>query len=64
MPEAINEVEGSFTMRHYIEPVGWLLVCLLFMALLAFAIVPLVNDRSQPARQPAFDGKVMKPSGK
>jgi len=64
MPEAIHEVESSFTMRHYFAPVGWLLVCLLFVARLAFAIVPLVNDRSQPARQPAFDSKVVKPSAK
>jgi hypothetical protein len=36
----------------------------MFVALLAFTIVPLVKDRSQPARQPAFDVKVVKPSGK
>lgn len=55
---------GKFMMRHYIEPVGWLLVFLLFVALPSFAVVPAGKDSRQPARQLAFDVTVVEPSGK
>jgi hypothetical protein len=37
--------------RHYIEPIGWLLVCLLFIIALAVSVAPLGTDSRQPALQ-------------
>ena len=50
--------------RHYIEPVGWLLVCLLFVVALAYVIASLGMDGRQPARPTAFDVKVTERTGK
>jgi hypothetical protein len=33
--------------RYYVEPIGWLLVCLLIMLIAAVAIAPLGMDDSQ-----------------
>ena len=46
--------------RHYIEPVGWLLVCLLFVVALAYVMAPVGLDRRHAVRQPSFDVQVMR----
>jgi len=46
--------------RHNIEPIGWLLVCLLFIVALAVIVAPLGKDSRQPALQQAFDPKALK----
>ncbi len=50
--------------RHYIEPVGWLLVCLLFIVAVAIVVAPLGMDSRQPALQQASDPKALNLTGK
>ena len=45
--------------RHYVEPIGWLLVCLLILLIAVVTIAPLSIDGSQSqlktaSRQSAF----------
>jgi hypothetical protein len=49
--------------RYYIEPAGWLLVCLLFLVRLGYLIAPFGVVSRQPARQNAVDMNLTKPSG-
>jgi hypothetical protein len=59
------ESHGGLIMNwHYIEPIGWLLVCLLFIVALAVIVAPLGMDSRQPALQQAFDPKALESTSK
>jgi hypothetical protein len=49
---------------YYIEPIGWLLVCLLFIVALTVIVAPLGMDSRQPALQQAFDPKALESTSK
>jgi hypothetical protein len=51
-------------MRHYLEPIAWLVVCLLFIAALVIVIAPL-GMGNRPAMLPStFDTTGMKTIGR